>query len=81
MPVDFYSALVILSEIGSIELFSSAKKLCSYAGFVPSVRGSGGVLRYGRITKQGSRYLRWVLVQVAHIAVRRDGGFEISISD
>ncbi len=71
--VDFYSALVILSEIGSVERFSSAKKLCSYAGLVPGVHSSGGRVYHGRITKQGSRYLRWILVQVAHVAVRREG--------
>lgn len=71
--VDYYSALVILSEIGSVERFSSAKKLCSYSGLVPSVHSSGNTLYHGRITKQGSRWLRWILVQVAHVAVRREG--------
>lgn len=71
--VDFYSALLILAEMGSIQRFSSAKKLCSYSGLVPSVHSSGSTLRYGRITKQGSRYLRWILVQVAHVAVRQEG--------
>lgn len=71
--VDFYSALLILSEIGDINRFSSAKKFCSYSGLVPSVHSSGSTLYHGRITKQGSRYLRWILVQIAHVAVRREG--------
>lgn len=52
-----YSALLIWAEIGEIERFPSPKKLVSYAGPAPSVYASGSVLRYGRITKQGSAWL------------------------
>lgn len=64
-----YSALLIWSEIGEIERFPSSKQLCSYAGLVPRVHQSGSVDYHGRITKEGSRWLRWILVQVAHRAV------------
>lgn len=61
--IGYYSALLIVSEIGEISRFSSARKLCSYAGLVPSVHSSGGKTRYGPITKQGSKWLRWILVE------------------
>ncbi len=61
-----YSALLIVTEIGDITRFPSAKKLCSYAGLVPSVRSSGGKTRYGSITKQGSKWLRWILIELSH---------------
>lgn len=70
--VGYYSALLIMSEIGDIRRFSKTKQLCSYAGLVPSVYQSGNTLRRGRITKQGSRWLRWILTQCAHVAVRKD---------
>ena len=57
---------MIVSEIGDIKRFSSARKLCSYAGLVPSVRSSGGRTRYGSITKRGSKWLRWILVELSH---------------
>ena len=57
-----YSARAILSEIGDITRFPSAKKLKSYAGIVPSIYQSGNTFRTGGITKQGSRWLRWILV-------------------
>ena len=60
-----YSALIIVSAIGDISRFSNAKKLCSYAGLVPSVRSSGGKTRYGRITKRGSKLLRTILIDRA----------------
>jgi transposase len=64
--IGYYSAVLIKSEIGTIDRFPSGEKLCSYAGLVPSVRSSGGHTRYGPITKQGSKWLRWVLVEAVH---------------
>ncbi len=39
---------------------------------VPSTYSSGGKTYYGRITKQGNRWIRWALVQSAHTAKRTD---------
>jgi len=64
--ISYYSSVLILSEIGDIGRFPSAKKLCSYAGLAPRVHSSGGKTRYGSITKQGSKWLRWILVELSH---------------
>lgn len=73
MPgIGYYSALLIMSEIADIRRFETPKHLCSYAGLVPSTYQSGNTLRHGRITKQGSSWLRYILTQSAHIAVRKD---------
>jgi len=50
---------------GSSEIsrFPDAKKLCAYAGLVPSVSQSGARTIYGHITKQGNRWIRFVLVE------------------
>jgi len=68
--LSFFSALLILAEIGDIHRFPDAEHLCSYAGLVPSVHASGGTTRYGRLTKQGSKYLRWILVELSHHAAQ-----------
>jgi len=60
------SASIIISEIGDINDFKSAAKLCSWAGIVPEVYQSAGVLRTGHITKMGNKHLRWILVECAH---------------
>jgi transposase len=74
MPgVGYYSALLILAEIGDVARFPTAKQLCSYAGLVPSVHASGDHARYGRITKEGSSWLRWIMVEAAHQATRKAG--------
>jgi transposase len=71
--VGYYSALMIESEIGDVKRFPSAKQLCSYAGLVPSTYASGNTCYHGHITKQGSRWLRWILIEAAIHAVKRPG--------
>jgi len=68
-----YTALFLLSEIGDIRRFPDGDHLAAYAGLVPIVRASGGRARLGPITKQGSPWLRWLLVETVHRAVRRPG--------
>ena len=70
--VDSFSALAILAEIGDISRFSNPEKLCSYAGLVPSVHQSGATRYCGRITKQGSKLLRWVLQECMWTHLRYD---------
>ena len=60
--ISYFTALVIKSEIGDISRFSNAKKLCSYAGLIPSTYASAEKVRHGRITKRGSKWLRKALI-------------------
>lgn len=62
---------VLLSEIGDIRRFRSAKDVAAYAGLVPKIRESAGKGKELGITKEGSRLLRWVLVEAAWRLVRR----------
>jgi transposase len=65
-------AYLLLCEIGEIGRFLSAKKLCAYGGIVPAVRQSADHLWQGRITKEGSRYIRWAMVEAACKAPSHD---------
>jgi transposase len=69
----YYSALLTTSEIGDVKRFRSAKQLCAYAGLVPSTHASGNTCFHGHITKQGSRWLRWILIESAIHAAKRPG--------
>ncbi len=60
----------MLAEIGDITRFGSARKLASWAGLTPTVRGSDLKVRHGNISKQGSAWLRWVMNQAAQTAKR-----------
>jgi transposase len=71
MPgVGYYTAMLLVAELGDVTRFPSAKQVVAYAGLAPRVRSSGGAVHIGRITKQGSPYLRWILTEAAHRAVR-----------
>jgi transposase len=65
-----FTALMMVAEIGDITRFPSARKLASWAGLTPAVRGSDLSIRHGHISKQGSAWLRWVLNQAAQTAKR-----------
>jgi transposase len=73
--IGFYVALLILAEIGDVARFPSARKLASYAGLVPTTRSSGDHTDHGRITKEGSAWLRWALVDVAFHVAHTGGPF------
>lgn len=60
------TAMTILAEIGDINRFPDPRHLHSYAGLVPRVSASGESTRYGKITKEGSKFLRYVMVETAH---------------
>jgi len=71
---------VILAEIGDISRFHSPKALCSWAGLTPRAHQSDRTVRHGRISKQGSRYLRSAMVCAAmtasRVSPRRYGVYE-----
>lgn len=64
------NAVVILAEIGDINRFSSPKALCHWAGLTPRVHNSDRIVRHGRITKEGSPYLRAAMTRAATLASR-----------
>jgi transposase len=64
------TATIILAEIGDIVRFNSPKALCNWAGLTPKVRKSDRIVRHGRISKQGSPYLRAAMTRAATVASR-----------
>lgn len=56
---------VVLSELGDWRRFRSAKRVVSYAGLDPGSRESAGKARQLTITKEGSRLMRWAMVETA----------------
>jgi len=68
--IDTYSGMLILAETADMTRFQSPKKLTSFAGLVSSTHQSSNVCYNGRITKQGSKWLRWILIQCANASVK-----------
>ena len=50
--------------------FPDSQHLCSYAGLVSSTHSSGGITYHGRITKRGSKYLRWIMIECMYVHIR-----------
>ena len=70
--IDYYSAMLLLNEIGDVNRFPTADKLVAYAGLAPSQRQSADHTFHGHITRQGNRYIRWILIEAAQNASRFD---------
>jgi transposase len=57
------TALAMMLTLGPAERFALGKEGGSYFGLIPSEDSSGGKQRLGRISKQGSSFLRLLLVE------------------
>jgi transposase len=68
--IGLVTAATVVAEVWDIGRFPSPERLCSWAGLTPGERSSDAHTRRGHITKQGSRWLRWILVEAATTAVR-----------
>src|SRR5680860_1754298 len=56
-------AAIFTAEIGDVTRFPGPPQLCSWAGLPPKHRESDTTVHRGRITKQGSRLVRWAAVE------------------
>ncbi|HEX7798015.1 MAG TPA: IS110 family transposase [Vicinamibacterales bacterium] len=68
-------SVTVRAEVGTIARFPDGPHLASYAGLVPRVERSGGRQWSGRITKTGSPWLRWTLIEAAIHQFRRQDDF------
>jgi transposase len=63
-------ATALVAEIGDWKAFGSGRSLAAWIGLVPKQHSTGGKDKLGSITKQGNRYLRWLLVAGAMAVIR-----------
>lgn len=66
------TALAFTLTLGPAERFRRGKQVASYFGLIPSEHSSGGKQRLGHISKQGSSFVRGLLVEAAQSAVRHE---------
>ena len=67
-----YTAMVIIGELGDVTRFRRAKQVASYAGLTARVNQSGDHCYHGHISKQGSPWLRWLLIEAGMKLVHQD---------
>lgn len=63
-------ATALIAEVGDWKAFSSGRNLAAWIGLVPKQHSTGGKARLGGISKQGNRYLRWLLIAGAMAVIR-----------
>jgi transposase len=64
-------AAVFLAEIGDVHRFPGPAQLASWAGLTPKHYESDTTVHRGRITKQGSRLVRWAAVEAVQRVPRQ----------
>ena len=68
---------IILGEIGDIHRFSAPNKVLAYAGLDPTVYQSGNFqAKRTRMSKRGSKVLRYALMNAAHNVVKNNKTFK-----
>jgi transposase len=60
-------AAVFTAEIGDVDRFANPEKLASWCGMTPKHHESDTHVHRGRITKQGSRLVRWAAVESVQV--------------
>jgi transposase len=66
------TALGTVLVLGPVERFPDARHVTSYVGVIPEEESSAGRQRFGHLTKQGNRLLRFLLVEAGQTACRFD---------
>lgn len=75
--IDTVNGGMILGEIGDIHHFLSPNKLLAFAGLDPNVYRSGNFkARRIRMSKRGSKVLRYALINAAHNVVKNNATFQ-----
>ena len=75
--IGYINGGMILGEIGDIHRFSNPNKLLAFAGLDPSVYQSGNFqAKRTRMSKRGSRVLRYALINAAHNVVKNNATFK-----
>ena len=75
--IGYINGGMILGEIGDIHRFSNPSKLLAFAGLDPSVYQSGNFsAKHTRMSKRGSRVLRYALMNAAHNIVKNNATFK-----
>jgi transposase len=70
--IGLLTSLALVHGLEPVSRFAGGRKVAAYVGLDPVEHSSGGKQKFGSISKGGSRLLRYLLVEAAQTAVRRD---------
>ena len=70
--IGFVTAITYYAELVDMDRFSRADRLAGFVGLVPSVSSSGTTEHVRGLTKRRNRYLRYLIIEAAWRAIRKD---------
>jgi transposase len=70
--VGLLTGLALVHVLGQVRRFRTSRQVTAYVGLDPVETSSGTRRRMGSISKQGSKLLRFLLVEAGQIAARED---------
>jgi transposase len=70
--IGLLTAMIILTELETINRFRNIDKMCGYIGLVPSTKSSGEKEKTGDITPRGHNVLRTAIIESSWTAIRND---------
>jgi len=79
--IGLLTAMIILTEIETIDRFANIDQLCGFIGLVPSTNTSGDHEVIGNITPRGHSVLRNAIIESAWVAARLDPALNKSYHD
>ena len=79
--IGLITSLTLLTELETLNRFSTFDKLCSYIGLVPSTKSSGDKEIIGDITSRGHSALRSAIIESSWLAVRLDPSLILCYND
>lgn len=66
------TSFILFTELADIRRFHKLDHLCSFIGLVPSTASSDTNVRVNGITARHNKYLRYLIIEAAWVAVRKD---------
>jgi transposase len=70
--VGLLTGVAVVHALEPFARFDRARRIAAYCGLGPKEHSSGDTQRFGHISKQGNRPLRFLLVEAAHAAIREE---------
>jgi transposase len=70
--IGLLTSICVRYTLEEVQRFTTTRKVSAFAGFDPMEERSDEWRRMGAISKQGSRWLRFYLVEAGQIAIRKD---------
>jgi len=73
-------AMILLTEIMTLDRFGRLDRLASFVGLIPGEKSSGEDRTITGMTERKNRYLRWILIECAWVAIRYDESLALSFN-